>query len=257
MPATVSCEIAGGVAIITLDSPPVNALGRDVLDGFHRVLERCAHARAVVIESAVPRFFAAGADLALLATLDADGFRRYLAELREVLDEIACARFVSIAAVDGMALGGGLELAMACTFRVASPEAILGVPEVNLGLLPGAGGTQRLTHLVGRVRALDLLTSGRNLSGGEAHAMGLVERITEPGTASAGMAGRSWATQLAAVPASTMAAIVRCVDAADGSTATGMDVEFHEVIELFASPIGHEGVAAFVEKRSPRFPAPE
>ena len=87
--------------------------------------------------------------------------------------------------------------------------------------------------------------------------MGLVERITEPGTASAGMAGRSWATQLAAVPASTMAAIVRCVDAADGSTATGMDVELHEVIELFASPIGHEGVAAFVEKRSPRFPAPE
>lgn len=210
-----------------------------------------------MIESAVPRFFAAGADLALLATLDAGGFRRYLAELREVLDEIAGARFVSIAAIDGIALGGGLELAMACTFRVASPEAILGVPEVNLGLLPGAGGTQRLTHLVGQRRALDLLTSGRNLSGREAHAMGLVERMTEPGTASAGMAGRSWATQLAAVPASTLAAIMRCVDAATGSAAAGMDVELREVIELFASPIGHEGVSAFVEKRSPQFPAPE
>lgn len=254
----VSCEIVGGVGTITFHSPPVNALSRELISGLRAALGRCNEALVVVIASAVPRFFVAGADLTLLATLDPDGFRDYLSELRDVLDQIDQAGFVSIAALDGTALGGGLELALACTLRVASADAALGVPEVKLGLLPGAGGTQRLTRLIGRGRALDLLLTGRSVSGSEAYAAGLVERVTSPveheSSRPASVAAAAWASQLAAVPPSTAAAIVRCADAACGDFGAGMQTEFDEVLELFGSPVGREGVAAFVEKRRPRFP---
>jgi hypothetical protein len=119
----------------------------------------------VVVRSEVPGFFAAGADLKLLAATDASGFADYLDGLRGVLERIATLPQLSVAAIDGFALGGGLELAMACTVRVATPRSRLGVPEIKLGLLPGAAGTQRLPRLVGRGAALDLLLTGPRSSG--------------------------------------------------------------------------------------------
>jgi enoyl-CoA hydratase/carnithine racemase len=207
-------------------------------------------ARVLVFASGVPRFFAAGADLKLLATLDRDGFARYLAELRGVLDTIQALPQPSIAAIDGIALGGGLELALACTLRVAAPAARLGVPEVRLGLLPGAGGTQRLPRLIGRSRALDLLLTGRSLDGEEALRVGLVDRVA----ADAAAAAAELAGEIACHPAAALTAIGRCVDAAARSDEdAGMRVELDELLDLFDSADGSEGIRAFLERRPPDF----
>ena len=207
-------------------------------------------AHVLVIASGIPRFFAAGADLKLLATLERQGFERYLGELRAVLDTIAALPQPSVAAIDGIALGGGLELALACTLRVAGPAAQLGVPEVRLGLLPGAGGTQRLPRLIGRSRALDLLLTGRSLDSEEALRSGLVDRVApDAAVAAAALAG-----ELASRPAATLSAIGRCVEAsASGDVDAGMLVELHELLDRFESADGREGIRAFIERRPPDF----
>jgi enoyl-CoA hydratase len=207
-------------------------------------------ARVVVIRSANERFFAAGADLKLIATFDRAGFAAYLRRLRGMIERVASLPQTSIAAIDGMALGGGLELALACTLRVASPKAKLGVPEIRLGLLPGALGTQRLPSVVGRARALDLLLSGRSMPGAEAAAIGLVDRLDDfpDGAADA------WANELAAYPRSASAAIRRCVDAAGAlKPEAGAAAELAEILELFDGADAREGIAAFVERRPPEF----
>ena len=245
---------AGGVAVVTLQRPPANALGDAVIAGLSAACDRIdeAGAGAAVVRSSVPGFFAAGADLKLLDGLDRDRFLDYLDRLRGVLDRIAAAPWLSLAAVDGHALGGGLELAMACTLRVASDRARLGVPEVKLGLLPGAHGTQRLPRLVGRGPALDLLLTGRSAGGEEGHRLGLVDRLVPAGEAEA--AALEWAEALASGPRLAHAAIVRCVDAArDLPFGEGAEVEKRELAELFGTADGREGVRAFLEKRSPRF----
>lgn len=251
----VSAEDAGGgVVRVTLQRPPANALGDAVIDGLDAACDTAdaAGAGAVVVTSTVPGFFAAGADLHLLRTLDGPGFLAYLDRIRAALDRIATAPWVSIAAIDGHALGGGLELAMACTLRVASSRATLGVPEVKLGLLPGAAGTQRLPRLVGRGPALDLLLSGRSMGGEEALRTGLVDRLVAAGRADD--EALTWARSFAAGPRPAHAAIVRCVDAArDLPYAEGVEVEKRELAVLFDSDDGREGIRAFLEKRPPRF----
>jgi enoyl-CoA hydratase len=163
----VSYEFADGVATITLERPPANALGEPMITGLTTAFDRAEadSAGVVVIRSAVDGFFAAGADLTLFADLDQVGFLDYLDRLRSQIERADSGSWISIAAIDGHALGGGLELAMACTMRVASVEAKLGVPEVKLGLLPGAAGTQRLPKLIGRGPAIDLLLTGRSIDG--------------------------------------------------------------------------------------------
>ena len=146
-------------------------------------------------------------------------------------------------------------MAMACTIRVASAEAKLGVPEVKLGLLPGAAGTQRLPKLIGRGAAIDLLLTGRSVDGVEANRLGLVDRLVEPGASASEVAGDLAAT-LAAGPREAHQAILRCVEAAARTElAEGMVVERAEVAGLFDTPDGREGVRAFLEKRRPVFGA--
>ena len=247
-------ELDGRCAFVTMERPPANALGGRLVAGLGGALDRAVAdgARAAVVRSGVAGFFAAGADLKLIATLDARGFAAYLSSLRDVLERLAAAPIVTVAAVDGHALGGGLELAMACTLRVASRRARLGVPEVKLGLLPGAGGTQRLPRLVGRGAALDLLLSGRSADGEEAHRLGLVDRLVGDGEADA--AAAEWAAAFAVGPAGAHAAIVRCVDAArDLPHDQGMRVERDELVALFGTADANEGVAAFLERRAARF----
>lgn len=169
-----------------------------------------------------------------------------------MLERIAALPQLSIAAIDGFALGGGLELSMACTIRVATPRSKLGVPEIKLGLLPGAAGTQRLPRLVGRGAALDLLLTGRSADGGEAARLGLVDHLVADGEADA--AAAELARHLGSGPFEALAAIVRCVDAAhDLPFAEGMAVEQDEIVRLFGTADAREGVRAFLEKRPAEF----
>jgi enoyl-CoA hydratase/carnithine racemase len=242
---------AGGVATITLASAPANALSHALLaelrDAVGSPSVHSAH--VVVVGSGLTRFFAAGADLKLLATLDRKGFAAYLSVLRDVLDEIAALPQPTIAALGGIALGGGLELALACTMRVASHEARLGVPEVRLGLLPGAGGTQRLPRLIGRSRALDLLLTGRAVDGEEALRLGLVNRLGADADAEAA----ALAMQIAGFPIASTQAIGRCVDAAAGEDVErGMRTELDELLALFAGADGRAGIQAFMARHAPR-----
>jgi enoyl-CoA hydratase/carnithine racemase len=252
--ALVGWEVAEGVGLLTLQSPPANAIGPALVDGLAEACDSfdAASVKVVVVLSTVPRFFAAGADLKALVGFDRTSFGEYLGRTNDIFDRIERSDWISIAAIDGFALGGGLELALACTLRVASARARLGVPEVKLGLLPGAGGTQRLPRALPRGTALDLLLTGRSVEGPDALRIGLVERQVGNGEAEA--EARRWAAEFAEGAGGAYAAIKRCADAArDLDLSDGQAVERREVMDLFESEDGREGVAAFVEKRPPRY----
>jgi enoyl-CoA hydratase/carnithine racemase len=244
-----------GVSTITLAHPPANALGEPIIAGLARAfdLAEADDSAVVVIRSEVAGFFAAGADLTLFDDLDQAGFLDYLDRLRSQIERADCGRWISIAAIDGHALGGGLELAMACTMRVASGDAKLGVPEVKLGLLPGAAGTQRLPKLIGRGAAIDLLLTGRSVDGSEAKQLGLVDRLAESGSTASDTAAEL-ARLLARGPREAHQAILRCVEAAARTElAEGMEFERAQVAALFDTADGREGVQAFLDKRRPNF----
>lgn len=242
------------VVVVRLAQPPVNALSGAVVAGLETALDAfdTSDARVLVIVSDVPGFFVAGADLKAMAEFDQEGFVRYLAALRRPIERIASVGRPSIAVIEGQALGGGLELAMAASLRVAGRDARLGLPETRLGLIPGAGGTQRLPRLVGRGRALDLMLTPRTVDAAEAHAIGLVDRLVDAGGAET--VACAWAARLAALPTSALGAVLRCVDDAhDRPLAEGLAREAERVGELFGGEDGREGVAAFLAHRPPAF----
>ena len=144
-PVVTWSDVADGVLAATLDRRPANALGPPIIDGLDAALDEAARrgTRVLLVESAIPGFFVAGADVKHLGTVDAAAFTAYGDRLRAVVERLAAADLVSIAVIEGVALGGGLELAMAATMRVAGADARFGLPEVRLGLIPGAGGTQQ------------------------------------------------------------------------------------------------------------------
>jgi enoyl-CoA hydratase len=238
-----------------LDGPPANALGPEIVKGLHAAMDsaEAADAKVLLVTSSVPGFFAAGADIKHMSAVDAASFREYGDGLRGALDRLAALPLVSVAAIDGLALGGGLELAMACTMRVAATRARLGLPEVKLGLIPGAGGTQRLPRLVGRGRALDIMLTGRQVEADEAYWIGLIDRLAEPGE-TAGAAAWLLAHQLATASTPAQLAVVRTVDAAyDRPLHDGLRFEVEQVQELFERGEAMEGLRAFIDKRAPEF----
>jgi enoyl-CoA hydratase/carnithine racemase len=240
------------IVTLALRRPPANALGLPIIEGLQAALDEVPHARVLVVASRVDGFFAAGADIKHMATVDGAEFAAYGDALRALLNRFAAPSRISIAAIDGLALGGGLELALACTLRVGSERASFGLPEVKLGLIPGAGGTQRLPRLVGRGRALDIMLTGRPLDAAEAHAIGLVERLVAPGEAEA--AALVLARELRELSQPALHAVVRSVDiAADLSLNAGLDRERSEEQRLFDSGEAREGIAAFLAKRPPEF----
>ena len=240
---------------VILRRPPANALGLPLIDGLNQALDEAADAPAVktiVVVSELPGFFAAGADIKYMAKAGAADFAAYGRALRAVLDRLATPRWLSIAAVEGLALGGGLELALACTLRVAGAEARFGLPEVKLGLIPGAGGTQRLPRLVGRGHALDIMLTGRQVSAEEAHAIGLVSRLVPAGQAEQEAIGL--AAGLGRASRAAQQAVIRTVDASYEMPAPeGLAYEAEQVQALFGTEEAKEGIAAFLEKRPPNF----
>jgi enoyl-CoA hydratase/carnithine racemase len=245
---------APGVWQVTMASPPANALSVPLLDGLHAALDAAqatGDVKVMIVTSALDGFFAAGADIKHLARIDAESFTAYGGRMRAVNDRIAAAPWLSVAAVDGLALGGGLELAMACTLRVSGPAARYGLPEVRLGLIPGAGGTQRLPRLVGRGRALDVMLTGRQVPAAEALAMGLVDRLTDGDAISAAL---TLAGELSRASLPAQRAVVRAVDAAfDLPLEAGFKVEIDQEQALFEDGEAAEGIAAFAAKRPPRY----
>ncbi|WP_216892562.1 enoyl-CoA hydratase/isomerase family protein [Nocardia alni] len=243
-----------GVVAVTMRRPPANALGIPLLEGMHRAMdaaEKAGDVKVMVLESALTGFFAAGADIKHLSTIDAASFTAYGDKMREVNDRLAAAPWISIAAVDGVALGGGLELAMACTLRVAGPGGKFGLPEVKLGLIPGAGGTQRLPRLVGKGRALDIMLTARQVAADEAYRIGLVDRLTDGDATAAALA---FARELLGPSLPAQLAVVRTVDAAfDLPLGQGTRYEVEQIQALFEDGEAAEGISAFVGKRKPRF----
>ena len=253
--AAVTWNRDGTIVEIVLDRPPANALGPEIIDGLHTAMDyaQAVDAKVIVLASAVDGFFAAGADIKHMSAVDPASFREYGDALRAAVERLVDLPIFSVAAVDGLALGGGLELAMACTLRVGATGARLGLPEVKLGLIPGAGGTQRLPRLVGRGRALDLMLTGREVEGDEAFWIGLVDRFAEPDTTARATAWQL-ARDLAQASTPAQLAVVRTVDAAyDRPLAEGLRYEAEQVQQVCERGEAVEGIRAFIEKRTPEF----
>jgi enoyl-CoA hydratase len=255
MSDVVSWQIpAPGIMAVRMNRPPANALGLPILDGLDAALdaaEQAGDVKVMVLASAIDGFFAAGADIKHISTVNAESFTVYGDRMRAVNDRIAAAGFLSVAAVSGLALGGGLELAMACAMRVSGPRARFGLPEVKLGLIPGAGGTQRLPRLVGRGRALDIMLTARQVPAPEALAIGLVDRLTDGDALEAAL---ELARELAASSLPAQLAVLRSVEAAfDLPIEQGFSVEADQEQALFEHGEAAEGIAAFLAKRSPTF----
>lgn len=233
----------------------LNALGSEALNELAlavRELERDADIRAVVVSGA-GRAFSAGADIAELRTyLTPDEFAAFLSRFTGTLDIIADSRLPFVAAINGHALGGGLELAMACDIRVAADTAKLGLPEVALGAIPGAAGTQRLPRLVGPGIAREMLLHGKPITAARAYEIGLVTHVHPAGEVVS--AAGELAADLAAGPPLVHAALKSLLDAtATGGVRDGVALERHTARKLFGSADGAEGRAAFAAGRSPKF----
>ncbi len=249
----VRLEVQGAVTHVVFASPPVNALSHRFLDEFDAALDAIpGTTRAVVVRSEVPRVFLAGADLDFLAHGDAEAFRAYVRSVQRVFTRFEQMPWPAIAAIDGAALGGGLELALACDIRVATESSRLGLPEVTLGILPGAGGPERLVRAVGQGVARDLVLTGRRLDGREALAFGIVSRLAADGEAAAA-AGEIAGSLAAGATEAIQAAKWLTVQASDKELEPALEDEQRAWLEVRASANAQEGLDAFLEKRSPSF----
>ncbi len=249
-------ERAAGVAVVTVNRPKVlNALNTATLDELRRTALALKHddsVRAVIITGAGDKSFIAGADINELARHSPVGGRDHAMTGQHVLDLIENMGKPVIAAINGYALGGGCELAMACTIRIAADTAKLGQPEINLGLIPGYAGTQRLSRLVGRGCALELLLTGDQIPAQEAHRLGLVNRVVPAAELMA--EARKLATTLAAKAPVAARYIIEAVN-------KGLQMPFAEAQVFEATLFGlvastddmREGTRAFLEKRKAEF----
>jgi enoyl-CoA hydratase len=257
--ATIRVTRQDAVATVTLDRPrTLNALDTVMLRDLARAvraLRRDATVRAVVVTGAGERAFSAGADIAAMAAMSAaegQAFSRLGHEVLARLEELA---IPVVAAVNGAALGGGLELALACDLIVAADTARLGQPEINLGLIPGFGGTQRLVRRVGLGRARELVYLGHAVAADEAFRIGLVNRVV-PRERVADEAARLAAELAAKAPVALAQAKRATAVAADTDLATGCRYEVEAFAVAFAAEDRVEGLTAFLNKRAPKWTKP-
>jgi len=244
---------AGGVATVALDRPPVNAVDLRVIDEFLRVVAALASEDAVraVIVTGRDRRFCAGADVAMLRDVSPEN-QRHARRWVDVQAALEGMEKPVIAAINGYALGGGAELALACDVRLMADDAAIGFPEIQLGIFPGAGGTQRLTRLLGPSRALRLMMEGRRLPAADALVLGLVDEVVPASRLQ--RAAQEMADRLAAGPTRAIGLLKRCVYQGYGRPLDeGLRIEAAAVSELIRTDDAREGMEAFLAKRPPRF----
>ena len=250
----IELERRGTIAVLTLNNPPLNVLTDELLNQLNEAVDEIhqeQEVRAIVLGAAGKKAFAAGADIRQFPSLTKDSGIELVEKGKKIFDKLADGKPV-VCAVQGLALGAGLELVLACDIRICEDNAKLGLPETGLGIIPGYGGTQRLARLVGPGKAKELILSGEILSGEEAYAAGLVERVVPQGQAF------EYAVKLAQTIASKAPLAVsnakRAIDEGlELSLTAGQKLETQLFSELTETQDMQEGVKAFAEKRTADF----
>lgn len=237
------------------DRPPVNAFHWEMLREVPRALDALladTAVRVVVIGSTLEEYFSTGADLRVFREMDEEGLVRWVELCHDIVRRMRASPKPLLAAVSGVAVGGGLEIALHCDVRFAASDARLGQPEINIGFIPPVGATQALARLLGRPRALRFLYDGSLLVAEEARAIGLVDLVAP--TEELRPVAQDYAEELARKPARALAAIRRCVtEGIDQPFERGLAIEREEAIALGATRDFREGVNAFLGKRAPRW----
>ena len=252
---TLSVEKEEGIAIVTLNRPPVNSLNVKAYGEIYEAfcdLEKDDSVRAIILTGAGEKAFAAGLDVKEVAGKTIPDYFAFGRISRSCLDKVAGVEKPTIAAVFGFVFGGGCELALACDLRIAASDASIGCPEINLGIIPGSGGTQRLPRLLGVAKAKELLFMGDTVSGEEAARIGLVNKAVPKDALLA--EAKAWAKRLAAKPKVALAVLKNVID-------TGINMDLQSAITYenecfvvtYVSEDGREGFKAFQEKRKPVF----
>lgn len=244
----VSISVADRVATVQINRPPMNALSLQVQAEMKAAAEAVSTDEQVgaVVFSGGPKVFAAGVDVKEMVAMDLPTMVMKSTGLQDAFSAIARIPKPTIAAIAGYALGGGLELALCCDFRVAGDNAKVGQPEILLGIIPGAGGTQRLPRLIGLARAKDLIFSGRFVGAGEALAIGLVDRVVAPDDVE--RVAHEWASQLSHGPSLALRAAKEAIDAGyEVDLASGLSIERIAFTSLFATEDRVTGMRSFIE----------
>jgi len=255
MYTTIVTELSAGIYTITINRPDkLNALNKDVFTDLSNAVDEIQNNSAIksaIITGEGAKAFVAGADITEFGGLNKEAAMALAKRGQDIFFKIEQSKKPIVAAVNGFALGGGCELAMACHFRIASDNAKFGQPEVNLGLIPGYGGTQRLTQLIGKGRAIELLISGNMIDANTALQYGLVNYIVPPEELL-----NKTRTILQVINSKAPIAIAKCIETANAvynESKNGFEEEIKSFGECFATDDMKEGTTAFLEKRKAVF----
>lgn len=253
---TLLYEKESGLGIITLNRPKdLNALNSELLGELCRLLDEIAAdeaTRVVIVTGGGDKAFVAGSDVKEMQPKTSLTIRDFVLANRLALEKIERLPKPVIAAINGYALGGGCELAMSCDLRIASDNARFGQPEINLGIIPGAGGTQRLTRLIGMAKAKELIFTGDMIDAATALSLGLVNKVVPQVSLMA--EAKALGSKLASKSGAALALAKAAVNSAWQTTlATGLDMEMQNFSLSFATEDQKEGMSAFIEKRKPQF----
>lgn len=252
----VKTTIEDRIAILTIDHPPVNAFDKQTMQELGEAVAEAvadANVKVAIITGGGQMAFVAGADINEFTRLTTpEAAKAFIENGQRTFDKIENSPKPFIAAINGVALGGGMELALSCHMRIIGDRARLGQPEINLGIIPGWGGTQRLTRIVGPAKATELILTGDNLTAQEAFRLNLVNKVVPGGEVL--KTAKDLAKKIAAKGGLAIAAALNAIgQARDSELSVGLAVEAENISKLTASEDAREGISAFLEKRQPVF----